>query len=268
VKNQIKTKHSYPGSWTSGWLISRLFFRVTLGRKRIIWIAFLMLVPLGLAVYWRIAENGTGLIFFEEMTVNVFLQFFAVGLPLYLGVSAIRDEIDDKTIVYLFARPLHRSVVVGGKIISVALVVAFSLVVVLALVFAVLVSADGVEGLGGGLFRFLRAAGVLALAAFAYTVLFSLAGVILKRPMVLAMIVGVGWELTVSNLSGPFPKLTLMYYFKSMLGIEPTAGGMMDLLMSPISQASLVDALAITSVVTVVLFGAALYIGSHKEYRV
>ncbi|MBW1809488.1 MAG: ABC transporter permease [Deltaproteobacteria bacterium] len=259
---------SLPGSLSSLWLVSRLFFRVNLGRKRIIWIAVLMLVPIGLAVFWRIAEDGIGLAFFTEMTVNVFLQFFALGLPLYLGVSAVRDEIEDKTIVYLFARPVHRAIILGGKMISVALVVSFVLVLDLVIVYAIVVSADGIGALGTELTRLLISAGTLCAAVIVYTAVFSLFGVLLNRPMILAMMFGLGWEMAVSNLPGAFPRLTLMYYLKSLLGLGPETTGMLSVLIPPIPPASTAQALEILAVMTVLLFSAAFYIGSRKEYKI
>lgn len=268
MSEQAKQKDEprLPGSFISGWLIARLFFRVTLGRRRIIWIGLLMLAPVAMALYWRIAEGG-GIGYFTTLSVNALLSFFAVGLPLYLGVSAIRDEIDDRTIVYLFARPLHRAVIVGGKIVSVFLVVTAVLLVDLALVYLVLVSADGATGLADGWFRLVRVALVLVLASAAYTALFSLIGVTLRRPMLLAIMIGAGWELTVSNLPGAFPRMTLMYYLKSTLGLGPDIQGTMAILVPPIQPAALGDALATLLGASLVLFAAALIVGARKEYR-
>jgi len=268
MSDPMKKERPLPGSLASGWLVARLFFRVSLGRRRILWIALAMLIPVAMAIYWRIAEGGDGAAFFTEMTVNLFLQFFALGLPLYLGVSAIRDEIEDKTIVYLFARPLHRAVVLGGKIFSVALVVAFALSLILSIVYAIVVSADGISEIGRQLPRLVLHMGVLSIAAIAYTALFSVFGVLLRKPMILAILIGFGWEAVVSNLPGAFPKLTLLYYLKSLLGLGPEASGMMSLLIPPIDPAPFTTAFTVLAVTTVLLFTAALTIGSRKEYRI
>jgi ABC-type transport system involved in multi-copper enzyme maturation permease subunit len=264
----LSKERPLPGSLASGWLVARLFFRVSLGSRRILWLALVLLIPVAMAVYWRIAEGGDGTAFFSEMTVNVFLQFFALGLPLYLGVSAVRDEIEDKTIVYLFARPLHRAVVLGGKIFSVALVVSFALALILAVVYAVVVSADGLGQLGTQLPRLLLHAGVLAVAAVVYTALFSLFGVLLRKPMLLAILIGFMWEAVVSNLPGAFPRLTLLYYLKSLLGLGPEARGMMSLLIPPIDPAPFATAFSVLAAAAVILFTATLTIGSRKEYRI
>ncbi len=268
MKDSINNQRSTPGALGSLMLLARMFFKVNLGRRRMIWLVLACVVPLGLAIYWRIAEQGAGLGFFDEMTVNVFLQFFALGLPLYLGVSAVRDEIDDKTIVYLFARPLHRAVVLGSKMISVAILVTFVLAIDLALAYVIIVSADGFTGIMAGLGRLFASIGVLAAAALVYTAVFSLIGVLLRRPMILAILFGLGWEAAVSNLPGAFPRLTLMYYLKSLLGLGPQSHGMMSMLIPSITPASVSEALEVLLIMAIVLFSASFYVSSHKEYRV
>ncbi|HUU00476.1 MAG TPA: ABC transporter permease [Myxococcota bacterium] len=268
MKDAVNNRRSVPGALGSLMLLARMFFKVNLGRRRMIWLALACVVPLGLAIYWRIAEQGAGLAFFDEMTVNVFLQFFALGLPLYLGVSAVRDEIDDKTIVYLFARPLRRAVVLGSKMISVAMLVTFVLAIDLALAYVIIVSADGFTSIMAGLGRLFASIGVLATAALVYTAVFSLIGVLLRRPMILAILFGLGWEAAVSNLPGAFPRLTLMYYLKSLLGLGPQSHGMMSLLIPSITPAPVSEALEVLLITAIVLFSASFYVASHKEYRV
>jgi ABC-2 type transport system permease protein len=259
---------SIPGSATAGWLIARMFFRVTLGGRRIRWIVIALLVPLVLAVYGRITRQGPGLAFFDELTLSVFLHLFALGFPLYLGVSAVRDEIDDLTIVYLFSRPIRRSVIVGAKLLSVALVVSAVLALDLALVYAIVVSADGFgTAMGLGLLHWMQSAAVLALAVAAYTSLFGLFGTLFRRPMLPAMAVGVGWEMVVSNLPGSFPRLTIMFYLKSLLGVGPESSGPLGFLIPVTGPASVVEAGSVVVTVTLLLFAAGIFIGSRKEYR-
>jgi hypothetical protein len=86
--------------------------------------------------------------------------------------------------------------------------------------------------------------------------------------MILAILIGFGWEAVVSNLPGAFPKLTLLYYLKSLLGLGPEASGMMSLLIPPIDPAPFTTAFTVLVVATVLLFTAALTIGSRKEYRI
>ena len=133
--------------------MAKLFLRLTLGRRRTLWLGLALLIPVGMAVFWRLAEEGAGLDFFLQLVVNVILQFFTLGLCLYLGVAAVRDEIEDRTIVYLFARPVHRAVILGGKILAVFAVVCLAMSLVTVAIYFIALSADGLAATGQSLGR-------------------------------------------------------------------------------------------------------------------
>ena len=45
----------------------------------------------------------------------LFLRFIVPVLGVFYGTSLIADEVEDKTITYLFTRPIRRSAVLVGK---------------------------------------------------------------------------------------------------------------------------------------------------------
>lgn len=249
------------------WLVARLFFKLNLGSRKILWLAALLLVPLGLCTWWRFAEQGQAEPFFVEISVNVFLQLFCLGLPLYLGISAVRDEIEDRTITYLLVRPVGRAAVLGGKVVSVLLVAGAWLLVGETAGFLLVMSAGGGAALAGGLPLLLRHALVLVAGAVVYTGLFALFGLLLRRPLLLAIIYALGWEATVSNLPGGIPRLTIMYYLKSLLGLGPQAKGVMSLLLPPLAAAGPATAVAVLLVVSVVVYIAVVLVAGSREYR-
>jgi len=251
-----------PGALEAGWLLGRVFFRQVLGRRRVLWAGLVMLVPLGMAIYARATGGGSGEGFFLEMTVNVFLQFFSLGLTLYLAVSAVRDEHEDRTIVFLLARPVERWVILAGKLGAVAAVVALGQALLACGVYAV---AFGPGGLLAGLPRLANVLGVLTLAALVYTGLFGLCGVLFRHPMIPALVVAFGWEGAVANLPGAFPRLTAMFYLKSLLGLGPEAHGLLTLLLPATAPAAALTALAVLGVAAAALLGLAVSLGARKE---
>ncbi len=256
-----------PGAGRAGWLVGRLFLRVTLGRRRTRWLALALLVPLGAAVWWRLAEGGDGLGFVVELCVNLLLQVMVLGLALYLGVAAVRDEVEDRTLTYLFCRPLGRWVVVGAKILAVAVWIAAGLVAALLVVYPIAVSAQGAAALLSGLDTLGVAAGALLLASLAYTSLFALFGVVLRRPMIPALLVAFGWEGLAANLPGGFPRASLMFYVKSLLGLGPEASGLLSMLLPTEAPASPATALAVLLGATLLFAGAAMIVGARREFR-
>ncbi|NOZ87144.1 MAG: ABC transporter permease subunit [Deltaproteobacteria bacterium] len=260
------SKVPVPSFWHVLWLMVRFFFSRSLGTSRILWLAGLWSIPVGLGAWWRFFEHGDARAFFMEISVNLLLQLFSLGLPLYLAVSAVRDEVEDRTITYMFVRPVRREVLLGSKIVSVALVVCAWLAA--AALASYLVLAIGNESnLADDLQLLVRHILVLWTAAVIYTGLFAMFGLVLARPLLLAAIFGLGWEITVSNLPGAFPRLTIMYYLKSLLDIGPVSRGVVSLLVPSIEPANTAFSLVVLTVLAAVLYTAAFVTAGHKEYR-
>ncbi len=267
VSNKAKPS-VLPGLLESGWLMAKLFLKVAVGKKHLGWLLMVLLAPVGLTVYLRVFRGGSGEVLFEEIMVNAYLQFLCLGVSLFWGVSAIRDEIEDKTIVYLFSRPIRRGVIFGGKIVSVILFSFAILSVGVGLSYLVATVPEGFAYCTSKLYFLVKALGVIWLACMVYTSLFGLAGVLFRKPMLLAMLFAVGWEGFVSNLSGRFPMLTIMYYLKSLLGLGPDTEGIIAVLMPALEPAGHAESLAVILVGTLVFFFGCVYLGARKEIRV
>ena len=66
---------------------------------------------------WR-QINGVkmgGVAIFGMMIWLLYIRFIVPVLGVFYGTSLIADEVDDKTITYLFTRPVRRGAVVVGK---------------------------------------------------------------------------------------------------------------------------------------------------------
>lgn len=246
-------------------LMASMLLKVQLGRRRLLWLAALWLAPAAVALWWRIQEGGSPGQFLDHLGVAVLLQFFSLGLALYFGVSAVRDEIEDRTIVYLLVRPVSRWAVLGGKILAAALLVAMWLVVAAA-VGHLVAWVGGEEGFSVFLARLARHALVLAVAGLVYSGLFALLGVIFEKPFIPAVIFAMGWEATVTNLPGGLPKVTIMYYLKSLLGIRPQADGVLSVLLPPVGPVSPWSALAVLGAAALALYGAAFWLAGRREW--
>ena len=247
------------------WLVAGLFLRVQLGRRRLLWLGALWLLPLAAALWWRFAEGGDAQRFLEHLTVAVLLQFFSLGLSLYLGVSAVRDEIEDRTIVYLLVRPAPRWAVLGGKILAAALLAGIWLAVAAGLGhLAAWAGSD--EGFSVFAFRLFRHMAVLAVAGLVYGGLFALIGVIFEKPFIPAVIFAMGWEATVTNLPGALPKVTVMFYLKSLLGLQTQADGVLSVLLPPVGPASAAMALLVLGAAALAFYGAAFWLAGRREW--
>jgi len=130
----------------------------------------------------------------------------------FYGTSLIADEVEDKTITYLFTRPIRRGAIVLGKYLA-YIVCAISVVLPsAALVFMVMVPFHDMAPLFGS---FARALGVLALGLCAYGAVFLWAGVWFRRPLIGGLLFVFGWEQLAAILPGYVGRLTISHYLQA-----------------------------------------------------
>jgi ABC-2 type transport system permease protein len=172
-----------------------LTLRQIAGQRRSLLLFLLALVPVGVAIIYRLGEHVDQ----HDSTANVLLNGIVVTtiLPLaclILGTSALGSEIEDGTTVYILAKPVPRREIIAAKFAASALVAAAF--VVPATVVSGLIGLLGVseEGVVTG-FAIATLVGVVA-----YTAVFVLLSVATNR----ALLFGLGyvfiWEGLVTEL--------------------------------------------------------------------
>jgi ABC-2 type transport system permease protein len=171
-----------------------LTLRQIAGQRRSLLLFLLALVPVGIAIIYRLGEHADQ----HEGTAD-FLAYFVVTtiLPLaclILGTSALGSEIEDGTAVYILAKPVPRRDIIAAKFAASALVAAAF--VVPATVISGLVGLHGVseEGIVTG-FAVATLVGV-----FAYTAVFVLLSVATSRALLFGIAYVFIWEGLVTQL--------------------------------------------------------------------
>jgi ABC-type transport system involved in multi-copper enzyme maturation permease subunit len=154
---------------------------------------------------------GTQAIFETAVSV-LYLRFIVPALGVFYGTSLIADEVEEKTITYLFTRPIARGSIVLGKYLAYLLCVVAIVLPSLALVFLIMVPFPNMRTLFG---RLLSDLGMLALGLAAYGAVFLWAGVSFKRPLVGGLLFVFGWEPLALVLPGYLRYLTIAYYLQA-----------------------------------------------------
>ena len=110
-------------------------WRHALGRslrgKRVIVLALLACMPVVVAALNIASDRPVGLDHFMEMVFHGVFRFIIPITALFLGVAVLGDEIEGRTITYLFTRPLPRPVFFLGRLAG--FVSAFALILCAAL---------------------------------------------------------------------------------------------------------------------------------------
>jgi ABC-type transport system involved in multi-copper enzyme maturation permease subunit len=193
-----------PSLWTAAVLIFDLSLARMLWSRGTIFMALLVGLPVVLAVLVRGVQaiggpdmrvEGqiiTGPTIFGFMVWWLYLRFIVPVLALYYGTALVADEVEDKTITYLFTRPIRRGAVLLGKFLAyfvcTVMVVTPSLMVVYFLM--------GLSGatLAGTFPSLLKDLGLVILGLLAYGGLFAWVGAQFKRPLVIGLVFVFGFE--------------------------------------------------------------------------
>ncbi len=239
------------------WVVTLLTIRYLLSTRRglatlaLSWVPLLLVASLALA---RVASFD--ILLYQALMVPLFVQIVLVFVTLVDSSALIREEIDDNTLPYLLTRPMSKPALALSKYLG-YLAAALALLLPPVLVSYGVTEAYAGTGLGTDadvLWGFL---GVTTLAVLAYGALFFFLSVVLRKPLTVGLLIGFVWENIVGSLPGSVPKLSLIYYLKSVLrgtiGVGPLSGFSPDV-SAPLAAGILVAFAAAMAILAAVLF--------------
>jgi ABC-2 type transport system permease protein len=156
-----------------------------------------------------------GPVMFGGMIWLLYLKFVVPVLGAFYGTSLVSDEVEDRTITYLFTRPIPRGSIVVGKYLA---YLACTVLVVLPSVMAAFLL---ITPVGGGsiaeTFPLLLAdLGLLALGLAVYGAVFAFIGAQVPRPLVAGLVLIFGWEQVALVVPGYMRRFTVAYYLQSL----------------------------------------------------
>jgi ABC-type transport system involved in multi-copper enzyme maturation permease subunit len=140
-------------------------------------------------------------------------------LGVWYGTSLIADEVEEKTITYLFVRPIRRGAVLIGKYLAYLACTACVVLPAVILVYLAVVSRSP----GPDRFNILDYLGILALGLAAYGALFALIGAALRQPLVIGLVFAFGWEQIALIVPGYLRRFTLAYHLEAVFRGAPSA---------------------------------------------
>ena len=171
---------------------------------------------------------------FGMMIWVLFLRFIFPMLGGFYGTSLIADEVEDKTITYLFTRPIRRGAVLVGKYFA---YLACTTLVVLPAVMVVYFLLVPFREIPGSFMSLVTDLGLLAIGIAAYGALFTLVGAVMKRPLVVGLVFAFGWEQLAMLLPGYLRRFTLAYYLQALVPhAMPAESGVASILQSVFSE--------------------------------
>jgi ABC-2 type transport system permease protein len=175
-----------------------------------------------------------GNVIFGTMIWMLYLRVIVPILGVFYGTSLIADEVEDKTITYLFTRPIpHGAVLVGKYLAYLACTVLIVLPSVMVVYFLVMpLGGRGIAGLAAGFPDLLKDLGLLALGLAVYGAVFAFIGAQFKRPLLFGLFFAFGWEFVVMWIPGYLRRFTVAYYVQALVPHAMPQEGVTSLLQS------------------------------------
>lgn len=201
----------------------RRIFNLSLGlmlwSRRTVFMVMVVGGPVLLAIAARLMGAG-GPDTFGMIVSVLFLRFCVPLLGVFYGTSLIADEVDDKTITYLFTRPIQRGAMLLGKYLAYLTCTTLVVLPAVTVVYLLLVPFAEIPASFGQLLADL---GILAVGLAAYGALFALTGAVLRRPLVIGLVFAFGWEQLALVLPGYLRRFTLAYHLQAVYQETPSA---------------------------------------------
>ena len=255
------------------WSRRTIFMALVVGAPVVIALILRLVVFLGAPLLEENLRGGgggtpvrlTGPAIFGLMVWWFYLRFTVPVLGIFYGTSLIADEVEDKTITYLFTRPIRRGAVLLGKYLA---YLACTILVVLpsvTLVYLLVVPMRG--SLGASFLDLLKDLGLLALGLAAYGALFAFVGAKFKRPLLIGLIFIFGWEQAALALPGYMKRFTIAYYVQGLVPHAMPNDGVVGLLQGIFRESpSLGASLMWLAIIWAVCLGLGAWIVERNEY--
>jgi ABC-type transport system involved in multi-copper enzyme maturation permease subunit len=267
-----------PGFLTACLRIFDLSISEMLWSKRTVFMLLIVGAPVVIALFIRalvalgapILDGGggvrmTGPAIFGMMIWIFYLRFTVPVLGVFYGTSLIADEVEDKTVTYLFTRPIRRAAVLVGKYLAYLACTVFVVLPSVMLVYLLIVPLQGT--LGGSFLDLVKDLALLALGLSVYGALFAFIGAKYKRPILIGLIFIFGYEQAALAFPGYMRYYTIAYYLQALVPHAMPNDGAISLIQSIFRETpSLFTSLISLFAIWLGFLGLAGWVIERKEY--
>ena len=247
------------------WSRRTIFMGLVVGAPVVIALVMRMLDALGAPIFRVNGTTMAGPAIFGLMIWVFYLRFTVPVLGVFYGTSLIADEVEDKTITYLFTRPIPKGAVLVGKYFAYLACTLFVVLPSVVIVYLCIVPMRG--SLGASFLDLLKDLALLAIGLSVYGAVFAFIGARFKRPLLVGLIFIFGWEQMALAFPGYLKKFTVAYYLQAMVPHAMPNDTVVSLIQGIFRETpSLSESLIWLSVILLVFLWAAAVSVERKEY--
>jgi len=248
------------------WSRRTIFMALVVGAPVLISAILRALDILGAPIFQIGESRMAGPAIFGLMIWVFYLRFIVPVLGVFYGTALIADEVDDKTITYLFTRPIPRSAVLLGKYLAYLACTVLLVLPSVMLVYFLIVPVGG-GSIAATFPSLVMDFGMLIVGLAAYGAVFALVGARIKRPLVVGLVFAFGWEPTVLLFPGYLKRATVAYYLQALVTHEMPQDSAVSLLMQVFHE---VPSVATSLLCLAVIVGVTLWLAGRavegREY--
>ncbi len=155
----------------------------------------------------------------SSLTHKVIIPFLIPIVAMAVGVSAIGEQVEEGTIVYLWTRPVRRRAIYLGRLMAAQVVSSLLLSGALVLCFLVMIS-NGLSILDWDFLKlYTTTFFIIALGTFSYSAVFAAMGTFFRKPVLPAILFAFGWEGLVSGIPARVQELSLRFHLQNIVEI-------------------------------------------------
>lgn len=248
------------------WSRRSVFLGVLLGGPVVLALALRIITTLytpGLRVNGAVAGGAA---IFGMMMWLLYIRFIVPVLGVFYGTALIADEVDDKTITYLFTRTIPRGAVLVGKYLAYLVCTSLLILPSVVLVYFLVVPISG-GSIGAAFPSLLKDLAMLVVGLTAYGAVFALVGTRIRRPLIAGLVFAFGWEPGVLLFPGYLKRATVAYYLQALVTHEMPQDSAVSLLMQVFREVPsvLTSLLSLAVIVSLALWFAARAV-EQREY--
>jgi ABC-type transport system involved in multi-copper enzyme maturation permease subunit len=217
------------------WSRRTIFMALLVAAPVLISLMLRILVGFGLPLFQDSGSGGPpirmdGPTIFGLLIWMMYLRIIVPMLGVFYGTSLMADEVEDKTITYLFTRPISRGAVLVGKYLAYLACTVFVVLPSVVVVYLLIVPLKG--SLGAAFPNLIKDLLLLGLGLAVYGAVFAFVGAKFKRPLLIGLVFIFGWEQATLAFPGYLKQFTVMYYLQAIVPHAMPNDGVISLVQS------------------------------------
>jgi ABC-2 type transport system permease protein len=216
-------RFSLAKGWRNTLTIAFLTLDTLFWSKKTIFVGLISALILGLSLLGRliltyqwIRAPFTSAQVFGTLMSTAVIHFLVVFVTLFYGTALISEEVEGKTLTYLFVRPIPKPTIMLGKFLALVWMGSVLVIPTVVLSYLILYLRLDLAPFWEDIGTLGKDIGIVFLALLAYGSFFSLLGAWLKHSILAGLLYAFGWEGIISYLPGFTRKLTITHYIQSI----------------------------------------------------